>query len=338
MRPSFDPIELDDVDRRVVEVLQGGLPLMPRPYAAAAAGIGLAEDDFVERLRRLVEIGALSRPGPTFDAERIGGAACLAAMEVPTDRLEAIAAVLERMPEVACNDLRDHRLDMWFVIATEHPQGIGATQRAIEKATGLEVLLFPKVRDFRHDDEDRAGGEDFDDVDGALAAALRDGLPPGRDPWAAIGAAAGISGEEVPRRLARLVASGRIRRIGAVPAPCLRDPSVDGLTVWDVDDEKVDELGARVAALPFVVRCHRRPRALPAWPHNLFATVRGRTREEVAAKRAEIADLLGAAAFASEILASKRVLKTTGPRFPVDRTGGPDHAEIDRRILESAAE
>ncbi|NLH82642.1 MAG: Lrp/AsnC family transcriptional regulator [Phyllobacteriaceae bacterium] len=340
MKPSSEPTEIDDVDRRIVEALQADLPLVPRPYAAVAARLGLREAEFVDRTRRLVETGAVSRVVPTLDVEKTGGAVCLAAMEVPADRSATVAAVLERMPEVVGVDRRDHRLDLWFVIATEHPCGIGATQRAIETATGLEVLLFPEVRDYsarpRPEGEDPREA-DFDAVDRALIAAMRDGLSLERDPWVSIAVTAGVATAEATTRLRRMVERGWIRRLGAVANPRRGGPGFDVPTVWDVDDDAVDGLGARIAALPFVVGCRRRPRALPAWPYNLFVLVRGGGREAVAAERAEIADLLGAAAFASEVLPVRHVLKATAPcRVEADRAG--DLARADRRVPEPAAE
>ncbi|MER2605696.1 MAG: AsnC family transcriptional regulator [Siculibacillus sp.] len=148
MRPPATPIDLDEVDRAIVNGLQGGFPLVPRPYAAAAEALGLDESELISRLSRLVENGALSRFAPMFDAEKAGGAVSLAAMEVPADRFEATAAVLGEMPAIAHNYERGHRLNMWFVIATETRAGIGAAQREIEKKTGLKVLLFPKVREY----------------------------------------------------------------------------------------------------------------------------------------------------------------------------------------------
>ena len=148
MRPPHEPAVLDDVDRRIVNALQGGFPLVPRPYAAAAEALGLAEDELIARIASLTASGVLSRFGPMFDAEKFGGAVSLAAMAVPTDRFDAVAAKLMAMPEIAHNYERRHPLNMWFVIATETRAGIGTAQRAIEAATGLKVLLFPKVREY----------------------------------------------------------------------------------------------------------------------------------------------------------------------------------------------
>ena len=109
--------------------------------------------------------------------------------------------------------------------------------------------------------------------------------------------------------------SGIIRRIGAVPNHYAIGWTANGMTVWDVVDERVDELGARVGALDFVTHCYRRPRALPDWPYNLFAMVHGASRMEVTEKAAEIAALLGSNCRASEVLFSTRILKKTGLRI-----------------------
>ena len=156
---------------------------------------------------------------------------------------------------------------------------------------------------------------EFDDVDRALIAATQDGLPLVSEPWAAIAALVDLGEAEVLDRFAAMLASGRIRRIGAVPNHYRLGLAFNGMTVWDVDDAEVDRLGAAVGALDFVTHCYRRPRALPDWPYNLFAMVHGRSREEVTAKRTEIAALLGAAAYGSDVLYSKRILKKTGLRI-----------------------
>lgn len=148
MRPRHDPARLDATDRRIVNALQGGLPLVPRPYAAAAAALGLDEAELIARLDALLAAGVLSRFGPMYDAEKFGGAVSLAAMTVPRERFEAVAALLEAMPEIAHNYERTHALNMWFVVATETKAGIAAARRAIERETGLEVRLFPKLREY----------------------------------------------------------------------------------------------------------------------------------------------------------------------------------------------
>ncbi len=155
----------------------------------------------------------------------------------------------------------------------------------------------------------------LDAIDRALIVATQGGLPLVARPYQAIGEQVGIAGDEVMRRLQALLESGIIRRIGAVPNHYAIGWTANGMTVWDVADERIDELGARVGALEFVTHCYRRPRALPDWPYNLFAMVHGASRMEVTEKAAEIAALLGSNCRASEVLFSTRILKKTGLRI-----------------------
>jgi len=155
----------------------------------------------------------------------------------------------------------------------------------------------------------------LDAIDRALIVATQGGLPLVARPYQAIGEQIGIAGDEVIRRLQALLESGIIRRIGAVPNHYAIGWTANGMTVWDVADERIDELGARVGALEFVTHCYRRPRALPDWPYNLFAMVHGASRMEVTEKAAEIAALLGSNCRASEVLFSTRILKKTGLRI-----------------------
>jgi DNA-binding Lrp family transcriptional regulator len=141
-------IDLDPLDRRILNALQDGLPLVPEPFATVAAALGIGTDALIARLRRLKEAGALTRFGPFFDAEALGGAFCLCAMAVPPERFEAVAAQVNAYPEVAHNYARDHRFNMWFVLATETPEAIAATAEAIEAETGLAVLRLPKLEEF----------------------------------------------------------------------------------------------------------------------------------------------------------------------------------------------
>ena len=134
-------------------------------------------------------------------------------------------------------------------------------------------------------------------------------------PYAALAEQLALAEDEVMARLQGLLSSGMIRRIGAVPNHYAIGWTANGMTVWDVADEQVDQLGALVGALPFVTHCYRRPRALPAWPYNLFAMVHGSSRDECSAKAEEIRALLGAACRGNDILYSTKILKKTGLRI-----------------------
>jgi siroheme decarboxylase len=155
----------------------------------------------------------------------------------------------------------------------------------------------------------------FDDVDRRLIVATQGGLPLVARPYDALGDQLGMTGAEVKERLARMLADGVIRRIGAVPNHYALGYTANGMSVWDVADEQVDALGEAVGQLACVTHCYRRPRRPPDWPYNLFAMVHGRDRAEVAAGLAAIRDLLGDACRRSDVLYSSRILKKTGLRI-----------------------
>jgi DNA-binding Lrp family transcriptional regulator len=155
----------------------------------------------------------------------------------------------------------------------------------------------------------------LDEADRRLVLATQAGLPLVSQPYAALGEQLGMSSEEVRRRLADLLARGVIRRIGAVPNHYALGYSANGMSVWDVDDSRLGELGEAVGRLPFVTHCYERPRHLPLWPYNLFAMVHGKSREEVRAHLAEIEAVLGSACRAQDVLFSTRILKKTGLRI-----------------------
>jgi DNA-binding Lrp family transcriptional regulator len=152
-------------------------------------------------------------------------------------------------------------------------------------------------------------------IDRAIVRATQAGLPLVSKPYAAISRESNIPEEEVLLRMNRMLADGRIRRIGAVPNHYALGYTANAMTVWDVADEAVDELGRQVGALAFVSHCYRRPRRLPDWRYNLFAMVHGRSRSDTGRLAGEIHALLGKQAAAFEILYSMRILKKTGLRL-----------------------
>ncbi len=154
-----------------------------------------------------------------------------------------------------------------------------------------------------------------DPIDRALVVATQGGLPLTPQPYQVIGAQIGVSGAEVITRFSRMLETGAVRRIGAVPNHYALGYSANGMSVWDVVDEDVGRLGRVIGALPFVTHCYERVRRPPQWPYNLFAMVHGRTRAEVEARVDYIAAILGDASRGHEILYSTRILKKTGLRL-----------------------
>lgn len=145
-RPA--PAALDELDRRIINALQGGFPIADEPYREVAEELGTTEAELLARLERLLATKVLTRFGPMFQIERLGGRFVLAALAVPEERFAEVTELVNALPEVAHNYRREHRLNMWFVLATETPEGIADATRRIEAATGLPVFAFPKLREF----------------------------------------------------------------------------------------------------------------------------------------------------------------------------------------------
>ena len=139
---------LDPADLLLIERLHGGLPLSDRPFADVAQDLGIGEEALIERLRRLLAQGVLTRFGPLFQIERAGGRFVLCAMAVPEDRFDAVATQVNAHDEIAHNYRREHALNMWFVVGTDSTQAADAVIAAIEAETGLPVLAFPKEREY----------------------------------------------------------------------------------------------------------------------------------------------------------------------------------------------
>ena len=139
---------MDALDRAIINRLQGGFPLVPRPYAQAAKALGTDESTLLGRILRMLDAGTLTRFGPMYDVEKLGGAFSLCAISVPEAEFERVAALVNAHPEVAHNYAREHRLNMWFVLATAAREVIPRVLDAIRAATGLEVLDFPREREY----------------------------------------------------------------------------------------------------------------------------------------------------------------------------------------------
>jgi len=141
-------MQLNELDRKIINHWQGDVPVTSRPYAVIAQDLGVDEEMVITRLQTLLDSGVLTRFGPMYNIEKLGGSFCLAAMSVPEKQFDEIAAKVNAHPEIAHNYQRVHKLNMWFVIATETPEQINDVANEIENETGLPVLCFPKQHEF----------------------------------------------------------------------------------------------------------------------------------------------------------------------------------------------
>jgi DNA-binding Lrp family transcriptional regulator len=312
---------MDDLSRHLINRFQGGVPLLEQPFASIAAELDTDESRLISTIQGLLADGVLSRFGPLYDALRVP--------EIDFDR---VAEQVNSLPEIAHNYRREHTLNMWFVIATERPEGIQLTIDKIESCTGLPVYNFPKLQEYyvglwllldaqggvttrSFEMPTRTIDVVLDDLDRSIVRATQGGLPLVSEPFAEVAELAGSDVATVIRRLSRMIDNGVIRRIGAVPNHYRLGLKSNGMSVWDVAENRLDALGEEIGKLDFVSHCYQRPRHLPMWRYNLFAMVHGHNGDEVARKIGEIADILGEDCNAHEVLFSSAILKKSGLRL-----------------------
>jgi DNA-binding Lrp family transcriptional regulator len=337
---------LDSVDRAVVNAFQGGFPVVAEPFDPAAAalrdrGVDVSGEELLERVRRLDEAGTLTRFGALIDAGEIGGTATLVAMCAPEERFDEVAEQVNAHREVAHNYRREHpHLNMWFVVSVSDPDAVDRVLADIEAETGRETYNLPKQREFRVEakfpldgpvpdgDVDCSGlGPDVEPVDRDtltpaerdLVVEIQDGLPVTETPYADVAAGLDADPGWVRRTIKRFDAEGKVRRVGVVPNHYALGYTENGMTVWDVPDDVVDEVGPAVASLEFVTHCYQRPRHEGVWPYNFFAMTHGRSEAESQRRIEEVRATMDGYWDVSEgdwdTLFSTEILKKTGIRM-----------------------
>ena len=337
---------LDSVDRAVVNAFQGGFPVVAEPFDPAAAalrdrGVDVSGEELLERVRRLDEAGTLTRFGALIDAGEIGGTATLVAMCAPEERFDEVAEQVNAHREVAHNYRREHpHLNMWFVVSVSDPDAVDRVLADIEAETGRETYNLPKQREFRVEakfpldgpvpdgDVDCSGlGPDVEPVDRDtltpaerdLVVEIQDGLPVTETPYADVAAGLDADPGWVRRTIKRFDAEGKVRRVGVVPNHYALGYTENGMTVWDVPDDVVDEVGPAVASLEFVTHCYERPRHEGVWPYNFFAMTHGRSEAESQRRIEEVRATMDGYWDVSEgdwdTLFSTEILKKTGIRM-----------------------
>lgn len=322
------PDEHNHLVRRLVNEFQRDFPLSVRPFRDVAARLGWSETAVLDVLGSLVATGVVARVGPVIRPNTVGVSA-LAAMAVPAARLEEVAGLVTRRPEVNHNYEREHRFNLWFVLAANGPAGLEAAVGRIEAASGLPVMVLPMLDDYyidlgfdldggrkpRHAAAARGDAIVIDELDRRLLAAVQDGLPLSAGPYADVAAASGLDEGEVLNRLRILIRAGVIKRFGVIVRHHECGYRHNAMVVWDVPDHAVHAAGRRLADQEAVRLCYRRPRRPPDWPYNLFCMVHGRDRDGVRAQVEQASAAAGLGDCRRDILFSVRRFKQRGARY-----------------------
>ncbi|HJW02320.1 MAG TPA: Lrp/AsnC family transcriptional regulator [Azospira sp.] len=305
---------------------QRDFPLVSEPFARIGAAQGLAEAEVLAQYRRLQAEGLVSRIGPVFAPRRIG-VSTLAALAAPPERLEWVAERVSTHPEVNHNYGREHRYNLWFVATAPDAQRLQAVLGAIESESGCPVIALPLEEEFHIDlgfDLGAAGRQraavpgkggglvELSAAERTLMAVLQGGLPLEQRPFRTLAERAGMTEEALLATLQGWLERGILKRFGVVVRHHELGFTANAMCVWDVPDARASELGARLAAESDVTLCYRRRRSLPDWPYNLFCMIHGKAREEVLARRQELADRLGLDAWPHDLLFSTRRFKQQG--------------------------
>ena len=332
--PPAPAVQLSALERDFINHYQGNFPLCTRPFQAIAEQLSTNEDELIDIVKNLQQQKILTRFGPLYDAEKLGGGLTLAAISVPIERYDIVTEQVNSFAEVAHNYRREHELNMWFVLATDKPEKIESTLLAIQQETNLKVYNFPKLQEFyiglwlHLSDDDtvmtvpvpdkpvsKKSHLQLDDIDRKLVSITQSGLAVTASPYQTVADDIGISEDEVLQRMQQLLDSNIIRRIGAVPNHYKLGLHANGMTVWDVDKKQLESMGNLIGRLNFVSHCYQRPQHLPLWSYNLFAMVHGHDRNEVEDKVQQIKALLAENCNTHETLFSTAILKKTGMRL-----------------------
>jgi DNA-binding Lrp family transcriptional regulator len=307
-------VPLDDADKRLLNLLQGSFPLEPRPFARVAELAGTTEDWVLRRTQELLDARIVRQITPIFDTRVLGYSSMLVAAKVDAENPWRPAQVMNAHPGVTHNYLRNHEFNMWFTVATapDSKLGLEGTLDVLAREAGAEsVRMLPTLKLFkiRMDLEMEGGTKDLaregvaldpvepdpvrvTDLDRAVIRALQGDMPVVSEPYAA---AAGEVGLPVHRFLAHLEgmrASGALRRVAAILFHRRAGFSANGMGVWNVPQDRIMELGPRMAAFRGISHCYQRP-TYEDWHYSLFTMAHGRSKEECDAILETIAEETG---------------------------------------------
>ncbi|WP_324663976.1 siroheme decarboxylase subunit beta [Haloarcula sediminis] len=328
---------IDDVDAALIDGFQSGFPVRERPFDAVGEQLGIPGDEALERVESLRDDGIFRRFGAVLNPPVIGSST-LAAVSVPEDRFDEVAAVINDYRQVNHNYARDHEWNMWFVVTAGSREKRDEILADIETQTGCSVLVLPMLTDYYIDLEfpvvnaDRFAREsvdgtdasatrisedaaaDFSDLDRRLLLAIQEGFPLSATPYRDIATTVGADVDDVLAAIERLRDDGCVKRIGCVVNHITTGFDNNCMVVWDVPDDRLDELGERVGELPYVTLCYHRPRRPEQdWPYNLFTMIHGREADAVDEKIDELSTAY--LPVDHDRLYSTATLKQTGARY-----------------------
>ncbi|MEJ7655781.1 MAG: hypothetical protein WKF33_02000 [Thermoleophilaceae bacterium] len=308
-------VALDELDKRLLNLLQGRFPLEPRPYARVAALAEVTEDEALRRTRRLLDERIIRQVTPIFDTRVLGYKSMLVAARVDPEHPWRAAKAINVHPGVTHNYLRNHDFNMWFTIAVEPGTrlGLDGTLEILGAEAGATAMRqLPTLRLFKiRMDLEMEGGtetlasaagvaEDYSepeaievtDLDLAVIRNLQGDMPVVPEPYAPAAAAIGIDQASMLEHLESMRERGALRRVAAILFHRRAGFSANGMGVWNVPEERVLELGPRMAAYRGISHCYQRP-TYADWPYSVFTMAHGRSKEECDAILGAIAEEMG---------------------------------------------
>jgi len=323
---------LDAMDKKLLSVIQTELPVCERPFDALAERLHTDAEAVMARISRLFEDGFIRRLGPVFDSGRLGYVSTLVASRVPPERLDEVAALVSRLPQVTHNYRREHDYNLWFTLTAESS---GALERILEELKqrtriadfySLPALAVYKMRvafSLGEEIPDTAAVADggaregvrLDESQKELVRLLQDELPLVREPFAEIALRLGRPAQWVVKQISDWLEAGVIRRFGAVVYHHALGFRSNGMAVFRVPPDRINEAGRRLARYAEVTHCYRRG-PLPDWKYNLFAMVHGRSEGEVERLVARAAAEIDVSDY--DVLFSTAEYKKTSMRYFVE--------------------